>query len=135
MHWYLHTLKKYFTTEGRAGLHEFWAFNALNLLFLIVLFILCVNPIFSKGLGELTPLEMISFAIFIIYYIVLVPPSFAIQIRRLHDINLSGFVLLVNLIPFIGLVILLYLFSKESIPGENKYGPPSQNRNNAIRTL
>jgi uncharacterized membrane protein YhaH (DUF805 family) len=53
-------------------------------------------------------------------------PSFALALRRLHDIGKKGWWILLALIPvvnFIGMFVLLYFFVKDSQPGSNEYGP------------
>ena len=48
-------------------------------------------------------------------------PGLAVSIRRLHDVNRSGWWLLLSLTG-IGLLILLYWVVKKSADGENSYG-------------
>jgi uncharacterized membrane protein YhaH (DUF805 family) len=50
-------------------------------------------------------------------------PSLAISVRRLHDIDWSGFALLLAIIPYVGWVILAVSAFGPSYPGTNKYGP------------
>ncbi|MDR2812554.1 MAG: DUF805 domain-containing protein [Puniceicoccales bacterium] len=50
-------------------------------------------------------------------------PSFAVTIRRLHDINLSGYFYLMQFIPFIGMAIFLVLMLIKGTDGPNRYGP------------
>lgn len=49
--------------------------------------------------------------------------SLAVTVRRLHDIGLNGWWILVALIPFIGGIILLVMMIFDGQEGENKYGP------------
>jgi len=49
-------------------------------------------------------------------------PSLAVTVRRLHDINRSGWWLLIGLIPLGGLVLLIFV-CLDSNPGPNEYGP------------
>ena len=49
-------------------------------------------------------------------------PSLAVGARRLHDIGKSGWWQLVNLIPLIGLILLLY-WTVQPSEGDNTYGP------------
>ncbi|MDH6239656.1 DUF805 domain-containing protein [Aurantimicrobium minutum] len=50
-------------------------------------------------------------------------PSLGYGIRRLHDINKSGWFLLFILIPFVGWIFLLVWLVKDSDPGDNRFGP------------
>jgi uncharacterized membrane protein YhaH (DUF805 family) len=49
-------------------------------------------------------------------------PSIAIGCRRLHDIDKSGWWLLIALIPLIGWGFLLYWFVKRGDDSENRFG-------------
>ena len=50
-------------------------------------------------------------------------PGLGLSVRRLHDINRSGWWVLIGLIPLVGAIILIIWFAKESDPVENQYGP------------
>lgn len=50
-------------------------------------------------------------------------PSLGLGVRRLHDINRSGWWLLLGLLPVIGTIILIVWFCKESQMTDNQYGP------------
>jgi uncharacterized membrane protein YhaH (DUF805 family) len=54
----------------------------------------------------------------------LVLPGLSVSIRRLHDIDRSGWWILIGLIPLIGFIVLLVFYLREGDAGENKYGPP-----------
>ena len=48
--------------------------------------------------------------LYIFFYFLFFIPSLALYVRRLHDINRSGWWLLIVLIPFIGLITLIFFF-------------------------
>jgi len=50
-------------------------------------------------------------------------PYLGVAVRRLHDTDKSGWMLLVGLIPFVGGIILIVFFASEGTPGPNKFGP------------
>ena len=54
-------------------------------------------------------------------------PSLAVGARRLHDTNKTGWLLLLQLVPFIGGIILLVLFIIEGDKQPNRYGPVPEN--------
>lgn len=56
-----------------------------------------------------------------IYALVMMIPSLAMEIRRMHDINKSGWNLLLSLIPLVGFIIVIYLFCQPSVAND-KYG-------------
>ena len=57
--------------------------------------------------------------------LVLLCPNIAVTVRRLHDLDKSGWWFLVGIIPFIGWIILLLICSQPGTEGANQYGPPS----------
>jgi uncharacterized membrane protein YhaH (DUF805 family) len=109
MNWYLKVLRQYADFEGRASRTEFWMFVLFNLIFSIAAnvldYLFGTNYVFSG-----------------IYNLAVLIPSLAVSVRRLHDINKSGWMILVGLIPVIGAIWLLILFIMEGTPGENQYG-------------
>jgi uncharacterized membrane protein YhaH (DUF805 family) len=122
LYWYKMVFMKYAVFKGRASRAEFW--YALFFYFLIFLglvllgnFILVFifNSEESKLLFVILPLVIWAFINLI--------PFIALTIRRLHDINLSGWWILLGFIPYIGKVVLLILLALDSYPYDNKYGP------------
>ena len=53
-------------------------------------------------------------------------PSLAIQVRRLHDTNKSGWMLLLSLVPFVGAILIFVWCITPGDKAPNKYGPPSR---------
>jgi uncharacterized membrane protein YhaH (DUF805 family) len=51
-------------------------------------------------------------------------PLFIAQVRRLHDCGRSGAMLLFNLIPCVGFILMIVNASQGGEPYVNKYGPP-----------
>jgi uncharacterized membrane protein YhaH (DUF805 family) len=88
---------KYATFSGRARRSEFWWFVLLN-------FILGWIPVINM-----------------IWGLVVLIPSIAVGVRRLHDTGRSGWWYLLCLIPIANLV-LIYFFICDSQPGANQYG-------------
>ncbi len=50
-------------------------------------------------------------------------PGLGLSVRRLHDINKSGWWIFIALIPLVGAILLIYWFVQPSNPGDNQYGP------------
>jgi uncharacterized membrane protein YhaH (DUF805 family) len=51
-------------------------------------------------------------------------PGLAVAVRRLHDTDRTGWWVLIELIPLIGIIVLIVFWVQQSDPGENKYGSP-----------
>jgi len=105
MEYYLGVIKKYIVFEGRARRKEFWMFFLFNILAAGVLG-------FIEGL--IFPPE--SSYLSSIYFLAVLLPTIAVSIRRIHDVNKSGWF---SLIPFYN----LYLFTSAGDTQENQYGP------------
>lgn len=101
-HWYLDPLKKYAVFEGRATRQEYWMFVLSN--FIVSIFVGIV-----AGIIQFEPLSSL-------YTLVLIIPSVAIMIRRLHDTNRSGWWALLILVPIIGWIALLVFLIESSRP-------------------
>ena len=61
--------------------------------------------------------------LYLLFALAVLLPNLAVTIRRLHDIDKSGWSILFGLIPLIGGIILLIWYLKRGDNGENNYGP------------
>ena len=50
-------------------------------------------------------------------------PGLAVQVRRFHDVGLSGWLVLIAVIPYLGGVFALVVSLIPSQNGANKHGP------------
>lgn len=104
-------LKNYVNFEGRATRPEFWWFFLFNVIVSLIL------NLFGPKVG--TTLSGIwSLAILL--------PYLGLSVRRLHDINKSGWYLLVGLIPIVGWILLIYWWAQPGDATDNQYGPVPQ---------
>ncbi|MEG2893602.1 MAG: DUF805 domain-containing protein, partial [Clostridium sp.] len=106
---YLEVLKKYAVFQGRARRREYWSFVLVNL---IVGAAIGLIDILLGGTGIFVGLY--GLAIFI--------PGLALTIRRLHDVNLSGWWYLIIIVPFGGIVLFVFTVM-DTKPGPNRFGP------------
>jgi uncharacterized membrane protein YhaH (DUF805 family) len=121
MNYYIQALRKYADFNERARRSEYWYFVLFNLVFAITAIISdnMLHVTFSLRPG----LPAVSGYVYLAYCVFLFLPSWAVLVRRLHDVGKSGWFLLVGFIPVAGAIWLLVLLFKDSQPGENKYGP------------
>ena len=103
MYWYLKVLKQYADFKGRARRKEYWMFTLLNF-------------IFSYVISIITLYGKIPEWILILFYLVMLLPSIAVSVRRIHDVGKSGWYFLIPIYP-------LVLVLTEGEKCENKYGP------------
>lgn len=116
MHYYLTVLKKALIFEGRASRSEWWYFSLINIGINILMQII-FSFLIHNGITVMLLLELLR-----IFNLVMLIPSIAVTIRRLHDINKNIRSLLLLLIPLVGPIWLLVLMAKDSDPGQNQYG-------------
>jgi uncharacterized membrane protein YhaH (DUF805 family) len=123
MEWALLPLRKYSVTSGRSRRKEYWFFTllmiAVSIIADVIDTVLGLKYIFSGYFGPVGFLAALAFVI----------PSFTVGIRRLHDIDRTGWWILLSFVPFIGWLVLLYLFVLDGTRGPNRYGEdPKQGR-------
>jgi uncharacterized membrane protein YhaH (DUF805 family) len=114
--WYLEALKKYAVFSGRARRAEYWYFVLFNIIVAVVLSLidtLLGTFNFMQGVGLLSGL----------YALAVLIPTLAVTVRRLHDIDRTGWWIFINLIPLIGFIVLLVFAVTDGTPGSNRYGP------------
>lgn len=110
MHWFIDPIKNHYVDfEGRTARKAFWMFALIHFIFSLVI----------NFIGEATNLEFLA----LIYGLVIFLPALAISVRRLHDVGMSGWWVLLSFIPILGFLVLLFFYVKPSDVGANKYGP------------
>jgi uncharacterized membrane protein YhaH (DUF805 family) len=109
VNWYLEVLKKYAVFEGRAPRREYWWYTLFSTIVVVVLF----------ALGRVSVVFTVLAAVYALATFV---PTIAVACRRLHDTNKSGWLQLIGIIPFGGLVLIV-LYCLGSDPGSNRHGP------------
>lgn len=104
---YIDAMRRYATFSGRSTRTEFWYYH----LVLLALAIggLIIDAILA-GPREVQPL--VSAVNVVAHYI----PSLAIIVRRLHDLEKSGWLVLTCLIPLVGIVAFIVIGSTPSKP-------------------
>lgn len=113
MDYFIQALKKSFVFSGRARRKEYWMFMLFQTIFGIAAFFLdnLIDPS-PSGTGFLSAM----------YSLVILFPSLAVSVRRLHDVNKSGWFMLIGLVPLVGVIWLLVLDCTAGDLGPNRYG-------------
>ncbi|TPK71782.1 DUF805 domain-containing protein [Mesorhizobium sp. B2-4-15] len=114
----------YFNFDGRARRKEFWAFwLCFNVVLAALLgFGILVN-LAINGFGINAGRSSIGYLPALIFMAVFGLSWIALTVRRLHDVGLSGWLVLPCFIPIIGGVAVLVLGLAPSQVGENPWGP------------
>ena len=95
----------YANFKGRAKRGDYWWVVLANIIIGTIL-----------GLFGKKGIEIAS-----IYSLIILIPSLSLVVRRLHDINKSGWTYLLILIPIVGGIVMLVLLCTDSVDENNRY--------------
>ncbi|HEY8102411.1 MAG TPA: DUF805 domain-containing protein [Burkholderiaceae bacterium] len=115
---------KVFSVHGRIGRLRYLAYTwAVTMLLMIVLGIVTAIATVAASGNKTIGMVMIG-----LMYIPMIAVSLIMAKRRFNDLNSSGWLSLLMLVPFLNFFVALYLIFGSGTPGANDYGPkPSKN--------
>lgn len=105
----------YFNFEDRTTRKDFWVAILMNI---VVSFVLSLIVGFVAKVTKLKIYDIFA----AIYALILLIPCLAQAVRRMHDVNKSGWYLLMDIIPVIGWILVLVAMCSPSVTEDNKYG-------------
>jgi len=126
--YYLAVLKKYAVFSGRARRAEYWYFVLVNFLIQIAYHVaisVAMIQIFRSvavsmelGGGDVSMPGWLYplWVTYMVYAFAVFIPSLAVAVRRMHDVNKSGWFIFV---PFYNIILAV----TDGTRGDNKYGP------------
>ena len=174
MKWFIKCFKQYVDFKTRARRREFWWFTLINFIIAVVLMIFMVvpvmkemlnNPELMESMANTNSLDMAAytdeytemvysimthttaFYVYCVYSLIILLPSLAVTVRRLHDTGRSGWwcllpistsvvqsaLQMVGLSPLVSVVVSLCVLAvsimfivwmfQDSQYGENQWGP------------
>lgn len=139
MEWYLKVVRdNYANFNGRARRKEFWMFVLFNiiiswglsLLDSMLGFSFQSEPVDVPGMEWVSNYQSGGY-LSSFYSLVVLIPSIAVGVRRLHDTGKSGWNILWGLVCCVGWIYLIYLYIQEGDKGQNEYGAdPKGSENN-----
>lgn len=118
--WAVRPLRKYANFSDRAPRAEYWWFVLLQMIVLglplagLFATVGGGENLFGLGRGMLAAMALIGLALLV--------PNLAVQVRRLHDQDRSGWFILLGFIPYIGGLIMLVFMCIEGTNGSNRFG-------------
>lgn len=111
-----------FSIKGRISRSLFWAQHLLIILYVFIVFI--DDEVFS-----IIPHIALPFIIPLLYFPIIIV-TIATYIKRLHDMNKSGWYYCIQFIPILGnIILLLWCGISKGTVGENQYGGDPYNEN------
>ncbi len=127
MEYMLMPLKRYADFSGRSRRKEYWMFSLFLILVSIVLFgiLFAVGGLDAGGSGLVGSTFLVVFGLFFLAVLI---PSIAVQVRRFHDQDKSGWFVLLGLIPYVGGFIVFVFMCLDGTHGPNRFGPDPKGR-------
>lgn len=126
MEYMLMPFRRYFDFAGRSRRKEYWMFALFNFIIIAIFTTVLLALGFSidpYGATSGGPVTWVLFGILGLYSLFVLIPSIAVQVRRFHDQDKSGWFVLINFVPYIGGLIVLVFMLFEGTRGPNRYGP------------
>lgn len=139
MNWMILPLKRYADFQGRSRRTEYWMFVLFMLICYVVLGLVAgllggfsgttasttsSAAVAATGFGFLTGPMLVLLGLFALAMFI---PSLAVQVRRFHDQDKSGWFVLLGLIPYAGGLIILVFMCLEGTKGTNRFGADPKN--------
>lgn len=125
MDWMLLPLRRYADFSGRSRRKEYWMFVLGAFLAAIVAGmidgLLGMNTMIGGVYGPLT----------LLLFLAIIVPGIAVQVRRFHDQDKSGWFVLLGLIPLIGGIVVLVFMCLDGTRGPNRFGADPKNPSGA----
>ncbi|CAM5775552.1 hypothetical protein LMIY3S_05081 [Labrys miyagiensis] len=105
---YLDGLRRYFDFAGRSTRSRYWLFM-LVLIIMLVAAVMLDDVLGTDPTGETA---IIGGGVLLLHLI----PSLTVTVRRLHDINRSGWWILIGAIPLVGQIVMLVFLCTSTKP-------------------
>lgn len=121
--------RRFFDWHGRVSRMQFLAystFNALIALMLVALLFVMIGGFqgMVNASSEQLPMSLLgasSVGVAVLFYLQL-----AVSKRRFNDLNITGWLALLMLVPGVNILVYLYLLAVEGTAGANYYGLPAR---------
>ncbi|MCY1672312.1 DUF805 domain-containing protein [Novosphingobium sp. SL115] len=130
MNWMILPYRRYADFAGRSRRREYWMFALFYVLVMVVLNAVFGTNEVERGNGAFVYGSRLVGAggwIGGLLWLISIVPGLAVTIRRLHDQDRSGWLLLLWLIPFLGWFAILVLMCLDGTRGPNRFGPDPKN--------
>jgi uncharacterized membrane protein YhaH (DUF805 family) len=113
-------IRNLFSFKGRASRKEY----IIKLITIVIIFFILQLNLEYIDVNDSWVLIILSCISVLLAYISIFQ-YFPLAIRRLHDLNSSGWFVLISFVPF-GQLLILWLMFKKGTDGVNDYGEPPE---------
>ena len=144
MRWFVDPYKKMFVGKGRASRKEYWLFSLFSGLVVFAgLFVILLVSIpaglalstSNVNLGGAEGVTAVALVVWMLFAVSVLIAQITVAVRRLHDIDKNGALVLLSLVPVVGQIIFLVFMCTMGTAGNNSYGSdPLQGTNLASGT-
>lgn len=116
--------RRYFDFKGRSARKEYWMFILLWVIVYVAFFTMLFTGIDVSGRGGQSNdgVLMIAMSAIVLFFVASFIPLIAVQVRRFHDQDRSGWFFLLNFIPSVGGLVVLVFMCIEGTEGPNRFG-------------
>jgi uncharacterized membrane protein YhaH (DUF805 family) len=104
----------YVNFSGRAIRSEYWLWTLFAIIGMAV----------AAGL-DYAIFNRAEALFYFVFALAILLPGLAVTIRRLHDLDRSGWWIFLNFVPLIGVIVLIVWFCTRGTSGPNRFGPDS----------
>lgn len=116
-----HVLTHYADFRGRAARSEYWWWGLFSFLLNVVFQV--IESGFADHSSAVGTVFFLAFALVsMVVGLGLIIPSLAVSVRRFHDMDRSGWWLLLGLTG-IGALVIFFWFMRKGTEGPNRFGP------------
>jgi uncharacterized membrane protein YhaH (DUF805 family) len=124
MEWMLLPLKRYADFSGRSRRMEYWMFTLGILIaeLLLVALLAAAGSFAPENDNAPSVMGLLVTGVFFVFVVAIIVPSLAVQVRRFHDLDKSGWSVLLAFIPFVGGLIVLVFMCMPGTRGPNRFG-------------
>ncbi len=108
------SLARYASFGGRAPRSEYWCFTLFHLLVILLAMVVSYLAMLANPALGIILYSIVVFGTLL--------QHLAVSVRRLHDVNQTGWWYLVGCVPLLGTIVLLVLFCTDGTRGPNRFG-------------
>lgn len=119
--WMIVPIHRYADFSGRSRRKEFWNFYLL--LIMVTIITATIRMLVKQKVIANSFYSDVAIAVWVSIFLGTLIPLVAVQVRRLHDQDMSGWLVLINLIPYVGPIFFLVLMAIDGTEGNNRFGP------------
>jgi uncharacterized membrane protein YhaH (DUF805 family) len=116
-----------FTVQGRIGRLRYLAWTLVLMVAILAVTGVCAAVLTRSLVGGGLLIAIAAIGFFIV--------SVQIGVQRLHDVGWSGWLLLINLVPFVGSLFPILMMVIPGNAGANQYGAPQPPNTKAVKAL